>query len=43
MRFEVLRRQHNRIAALRITPLAPRDGGPVKTEAAGAASPPGPA
>src|SRR5271157_2396253 len=25
-RFEVLRRQHNRIATLRITPLAPRDG-----------------
>ena len=27
VRFEVLRRQRNRIAALRITPLAPRDPG----------------
>ena len=41
MRFEVLRRQHNRIAALRITPLAPREGGPAKGGAAGAATPPG--
>ena len=41
LRFEVLRRQHNRIAARRITPLAPRDGGPAKAGAAGAIAPPG--
>jgi Mg2+/Co2+ transporter CorB len=41
MRFEVLRRQHNRIATLRITPLAPRDGGLAKTGAGDAAAPPG--
>jgi len=33
-RFEVLRRQKNRISALRITPLAPREGGPARAEAA---------
>jgi Mg2+/Co2+ transporter CorB len=38
MRFEVMRRQHNRIATLRITPLAPREGGPAKSDAA---APPG--
>ncbi len=41
MRFEVLRKQRNRIAALRIAPLDPRDGGPAKTEATDAAAPPG--
>jgi Mg2+/Co2+ transporter CorB len=40
LRFEVLRRQHNRIATLRITPLAPRDGGPAKAGPASAAEPP---
>ena len=37
-RFEVLRRQKNRIAALRITPLTPRETGPARAEAA---APPG--
>ena len=41
MRFEVLRRQHNRIATLRITPLTPRDSGPAKAGATGAVAPPG--
>jgi Mg2+/Co2+ transporter CorB len=41
MRFEVLRKQRNRIAALRIAPLDPRDSGPAKTEATDAAAPPG--
>jgi Mg2+/Co2+ transporter CorB len=36
MRFEVLRKQRNRIAALRIAPLDPREAG-----SAGAAAPPG--
>jgi len=31
-RFEVLRKQRNRIAALRISPLAPREPGPVRQE-----------
>ena len=30
LRFEVLRKQRNRIAALRVTPLTPREGGPAK-------------
>jgi Mg2+/Co2+ transporter CorB len=33
LRFEVLRRQKNRIATLRIIPLTPREGGPPKAEA----------
>jgi Mg2+/Co2+ transporter CorB len=41
MRFEVLRKQRNRIAALRIAPLDPVDGGPAETEATNAATPPG--
>jgi Mg2+/Co2+ transporter CorB len=41
LRFEVLRRQHNRIATLRITPLAPREGGHAKAIGAGAGAPPG--
>ncbi len=39
MRFEVLRRQRNRIAALRIAPLAPREASAAK--AAGASEPAG--
>ncbi len=39
MRFEVLRRQRNRIAALRIAPLAPREASAAKT--AGASGPAG--
>jgi Mg2+/Co2+ transporter CorB len=39
-RFEVLRRQHNRIATLRVTPLTAREGGVAKAGAAGAAAPP---
>jgi len=41
MRFEVLRKQRNRIAALRIAPLDPREGGPAEAGSAGAAAPPG--
>jgi Mg2+/Co2+ transporter CorB len=41
MRFEVLRKQRNRIAALRIAPLDPREGGPAEAGSAGAAVPPG--
>ncbi len=34
LRFEVLRRQRNRIAAMRIAPLAPREAGAAKPESA---------
>src|SRR5208283_3841646 len=40
MRFEVLRKQHNRIAAIRIAPLALREAGPAKPQAAAAPSAP---
>jgi Mg2+/Co2+ transporter CorB len=42
LRFEVLRRQHNRIATLRVTPLAPRASGEAKATGAGAGAGPSP-